>query len=327
MRSSWGFLFSSSFERDLRRGRPSPRVLMRMRGRSALFCLLAACSSSVPRDEPEDPAALASMLESDVPLRREEAAQRMARLGLVVPGNADTLAIGAGIARALGERAPERMIWVAHHALRRGCLAREWKVVSDALAGQRLRLVEIYEPHEGSKFVRFLAKPGAYEDAAGGAHDLFFWIHSIQREGDWIVRGVYVGVHATFDAPFKQVAADGRYPRGTVLAQFLEMPEVARLASVFPVIEEVELSYGRIRVKDEETSPAGFHVNAGFALGAGGKGGGRGVAVTAESGLDPRETPGGRFAWDGFEPSETLGPLVLRGSSFWGAGGLRPTDE
>ena len=301
--------------------------MMKMRGRSALLCLLAACSSSVPRDGPEDPAALAFMLESDVPLRREEAAQRMARLGLVAPRNADTGAVGVGIAQALVERAPERMVWIAHHALRRGCLAREWKGVSDVLAGERLRLVEIYEPHEGSMFVRFLAKPGAYEDAAGGAHDLFFWIHSILREGRWIVRGVYVGLHATFDAPFKQVAAQGRYPRGSVLAQFLEMPEMAKLAAAFPLLEEVELTYGRIRVKDEETSAAGFHVNAGLALATGGKGGGRGIAVSAESGLDPRETPGGRLAWDGFAPSDRLGPLVVRGGSFWGAGGLKPTDE
>ena len=131
----------------------------------------------------------------------------------------------------------------------------------------------------------------------------------------------------TFDAPFKPVAEQARYPRGSVLAQFLEMPEVAKLATAFPVLEEIELTYGRIRVKDAETVAAGFHVNAGFALAAEGKGGGRGIAVTAESGLDPRETPSGRLVWGGFSPSESLGPLVVRGGSFWGAGGLKPTDE
>jgi len=300
---------------------------MSMRGVPAVLCVLAACSVPPIPEEPEDPAALAAMLAGDAPLRREEAAQRMARLGLIVPETEDTGAMSEGIAQALGERSPERIVWGAHHALRRGCLGREWKAVADALAGQRFRLVEIYEPHEESKFVRFLARAGAYEDGAGGSHDLFFWVHSVPRGGRWVVREVYVGLHAAFDVPFKAVAAQERYPRGSVMARFLGMPEMAKLAASFPVLEEVELTYGRIRVKDSETAPAGFHVNAGFALAAEGKGGGRGIAVTAESGLDPRETRSGRFVWDGFAPSESLGPLVVRGGSFWGAGGLRPTDE
>jgi hypothetical protein len=141
------------------------------------------------------------------------------------------------------------------------------------------------------------------------------------------VREVYVGLHATFDAPYRVVAGEARYPPGTVLARFLEMPEVAKMAAVYPVLEEVEFTYGRIRSQGVDTFPAGFHVNAGFALSGDGKGGGRGIAVVAESGLDPRETPSGRWVWEGFVPSEEVGPLVVRGGSFWGAGGLRPSDD
>ena len=298
---------------------------MMMRAWIALALVGVGCSTV--EELPEDPASLPPLLESDEPLRREEAAQRMARLGLEVPANGDTEAAPEGLARALGERSPERMVWAAYHALRRGFLGRDWKPVSDRLATRRIRLTEIYEPHEESKFVRFLAKAGAYEDGAGGAHDLFFWVHSVLREGRWFVRGVYVGLHVAIDAPFKQAAAGGRYPRGSVLAQFLELPEVAKLAAVFPVLEEIELTYGWIRVKDSEPSAAGFHVNAGFTRASEGKGGGRGIAVTADSGLDPRETPGGRLLRDDFSPAETLGPLVVRGGSFWGAGGLKPTDD
>ena len=55
--------------------------------------------------------------------------------------------------------------------------------------------------------------------------------------------------------------------------------------------------------------------------------GGRSVYFTAESGLDPREGRGGRLDWDAFSPTESVGPLVPRGSGIWGAGGLKPTQE
>jgi hypothetical protein len=300
---------------------------MIMRSWMVITAVLAGCAPAARPEEPEDPAALSALLGDGDARRREEAVQRMARAGLSVPPTEDTEGVGSEVLRALREDSPERMVWRAWHAIRLGCLAREWARVSEALARQGFRKSEMYEPDSGARFVRFSAKEGAYVDGAGGKHDLFFWVQARSRGGAWIVREVYVGLHASFDTPFRMAVAPGRYPRGSVLAQFLEMPEVVRLATVFPVLEEVELTYGRIRVKESQTFAAGFHVNAGFALAADGKGGGRGIAVTAESGLDPRETPAGRLVWDGFSPSESLGPLVVRGGSFWGAGGLRPSDE
>jgi hypothetical protein len=302
--------------------------------------LLAGCSSPSVREEPDDPAALRSMLWSEDPLLREEAAQRLLRLGLKVeqapPSSeaaspwvaSDTDRVRANLERALEERDPQRMVWGSYHALRVGCLARDWKDVSAALDRQGFRLQEIYEPHERSKFVRFTARAAAYVNGAGDKHDLFFWIHAVLRGEPerWIVREVYVGLHATFEMAFKTLAERDRYPSGSVLAQFFELPEVKKLAVAFPILEEIELTYARIRDKDSETAPAGFHLNAGFRT-AGEKGGGRGVYYTAESKLDPRETRGGKWLRDGFVPSDVLGPLTPRGSSFWGAGGLRPSDD
>lgn len=307
---------------------------MNMRAWIGALLFLAACGSAELREPPEDPSALAIQLGDADPLRREEAAQRLARLGTAVHEVAaaetvdpDTEAMGAAVASAVEIDDPERTVWAAWHALRRGCLARDWKRLSGALARQGFRLTEIYEPHERAKFVRFLAKGAAHVDGGGTAHDLFFWVQSVRRgETGWLVREVYVGLHASFEAPYKQVAGRNRYRRGSVLDRFLEMAEVKRLAAVFPVVEELELTYGRIRDKEAVSVPAGFHVNAGFAL-VGEKGGGRGIAVTVESDLDPRETPGGRFLWDDFAPSGTMGPPVVRGGSFWGAGGLKPSDD
>lgn len=302
---------------------------MNMRSCSLLCLALAACAAPRDLDEPEDPQQLAEMLSSGDPSRREEALQRMVRRGLVAPaGSADTDAMAERVLGALGEREPEPLVWRAWHAVRLGSLAREWSGVSAALARQNFRLVEIYEPHERAKFVRFLAKIGAYVDGAGTPHDLFFWIQASRKgEERWTVREVYVGLHATFDAPFKQVAQGDRYRAGSVLGQFLELSESKKMAAVYPILEEIELTYGRIRTREGEAVPAGFHVNAGFVLGAGGQGGGRGMAATSESGLDPRETPGGRLLREGFVPASTLGPLVVRGGSFWGAGGLKPSDD
>ena len=312
----------------------------------ALGAFLTACSGIGPGEEPSDPEDLAVLLGSDDPRKREEAAHRLSLKGqtvhealetreraeaIIAVLDEDTASMRARLTRALATRDAQQIVCRAYHILRGGCLGREWRRVSKALGDQRFQLIEIYEPHERTKFVRFLAKASAYVNGAGDRHDLFFWVKTV-RMGDgvprrWGIREVYVGLHVAFEAAFRSVAARRRYPPGSVLAQFLELPEIQKLAIVFPVLEEIELTYGRIRDKELETVPAGYHVNASF-LGAGReKGGGRGVFYTAESGLDPPSTPEGRLLWEAFAPSGTLGPLTFRGSSFWGAGGLRPQDD
>jgi hypothetical protein len=292
--------------------------------RFAFLLLLGACAS-VP-DAPEDPDALIRLLSHSHPLRREEAAFRISLTGATIPegiafAEEDTAAMRQGISAAVEERTPERMVWRAYHALRAGCLARPWGRVSDALSRQGFRLIEIFEPHERSKFVRFLAQPAAWTSAAGDRHDLFFWVRSSMG----VVREVYVGLVVKFDAPFKQLVGTDRYPRGSVLARFFELPEIARIATVFPNVEELEFSYGRIRDKDVDGAAAGFHVNAGFVMD--GKAGGRAIYYTAEAGLDPRESRRGRLDWDGFASSDLVGPLTARGAGFWGAGGPKPSDD
>lgn len=304
--------------------------------------LLGSCAGAGILEEPDDPAALAEMLGSGDPLRREEAAHRLSLLGVTVHEalgpraqvaallDEDTASMRVELARALGERDAPRIVWRAYHILRGGCLGRDWGRVSDALSRQGFRLSEIYEPQgaEGPvKFVRFPAGAAVYVNPGGDRHDLFFWVQTARRDAGWIVREVYIGLNVAFDAAFKQVAAGGRYPRGSLLARFLELPEVAKLAMVYPVLEEIELTYGRIRDREAGTVAAGFHVNAGFAMAGEGKGGGRGIYCTAESGLDPPSTRRGRLLRDGFVPSDSLGPLTLRGSSFWGAGGLKPSGD
>ena len=308
-----------------------------MRGAILLLAALGACATPHP---PEDPSTLLDLLASDAASRREEGVQRLAIQGQVLGETGplsgkdldrleeDTDTLAAGVTAALEEKDPERTVWRVWHLLRRGCLAREERRVADALARQGFRLVEIYEPHERSKFVRYVARKAAYLNAVGDRHDLFFWVQSTRRDdGGWAVREIYAGLHVVFNAAFKTLATPERYPRGSVLAGFFEMAEVQKLAAVFPLLEEIELTYGRIRDRDSDSAPAGYHVNAGFSLAGEGKGGGRGIYCTAESGLDPSEGRRGRLLREGFVPSDTLGALTLRGNSFWGAGGLKPTDE
>ena len=296
-----------------------------------LFLLLASCATAP--ETPEDPAELIRLLGDSHPLRREEGAFRLSLSGGTLPdaveGNEralayaeeDTETMRQGISLALEERDPQKMVWRAYHALRVGCMARPMSRVSDALSRQGFRLIEIFEPHERSKFVRFLAQPAAWTSAAGDRHDLFFWVRSSKN----VVREVYVGLTVKFEAPFKQIAAIERYPRNSVLARFFAMPELAKLAVVFPQVEEVEFTYGRIRDKEGDGAGAGFHVNAGFVMD--GKAGGRAIYYAAEAGLDPRETRRGRLDWAGFVSSDAVGPLVGRGAGFWGAGGPKPSDD
>jgi hypothetical protein len=304
--------------------------------RFAFVFLLAGCASAP--GTPDDPAEPIALLGHSNSLRREEGAFRLSLAGGAIPealeghdralayAEDDTSGMRQGISLAIEERDPQKMVWRSYHALRVGCLARPWSRVSDALSRQGFRLIEIFEPHERSKFVRFLARSGAWTSAMGDRHDLFFWVRSARNAaGVWTVREVYVGLVVKFEAPFKQLAAADRYPRGSVLARFFELPELAKLAIVFPTVEEVEFSYGRIRDKDADGAAAGFHVNAGFVME--GKAGGRAIYYTAEAGLDPRELRRGRLDWAGFASSDLVGPLTPRGTGFWGAGGPKPSDD
>lgn len=307
--------------------------------RTAIPCLAALLVSCATAPEStEDPSELLRLLGHSHPLRREEGAFRLSLAGGTIPdalegqeralayAEEDTASMRQGISLALEERDPQRMVWRAYHALRGGCLARPWSRISDALSRQGFRLIEIFEPHERSKFVRFLAQPAAWTNGAGDRHDLFFWVRSGKPDdGPWKVRDVYVGLVVKFEAPFKQLAATERYPRGSVLARFFELPELAKIAVVFPFVEELEFTYGRIRDKDADRAAAGFHVNAGFVME--GKTGGRAIYYTAEAELDPRETKRGRLDWNGFASSDAVGPLTARGAGFWGAGGPKPSDE
>jgi hypothetical protein len=227
---------------------------------------------------------------------------------------------------ALKSADPQRQVWLSWHALRLGCLARDWSRVYDSLTRQGCRLIEIYEPNERVKFVRLMLQTGAYLNGARDRHDLFCWVQSVKAAGGrWRVREVYVGLQVRFDRAFKTLSATPRYGRNEILQKFLDLPELQRVAIAFPFVEEIEFTYGRIRDNSADGAPAGFHVNAGFVME--GNAGGRSVYYTAEAGLDPREIERGRLDWTGFTPSTEIGPLTPRGSGIWGAGGLRPTED
>jgi hypothetical protein len=302
-----------------------------------LILILASCGGA-PLKEPEDLALLLDLMGRDDALHREEAVYRLSIAGESIPAvlegrdkalglaAADTAALRERVGKALEERTPERKIWLAWHALRLGCLARDWSRVYDALTRQGCRLIEIYEPNERLKFVRLMIQTGAYVNDARDRHDLFCWVQSVKTaDGRWRVREVYVGLHVRFDAPFKTLAATPRYGRNDLLQKFLDLPDLPKVAVIFPFLEEVEFTYGRIRDNSAEGAPAGFHVNAGFVMD--GKAGGRSVYYTAEAGLDPRELERGRLDWMEFTPSAEVGPLTPRGSGVWGSGGLRPVEE
>jgi hypothetical protein len=303
------------------------------------FLLILASCGGVPPREPEDLALLLDLMGRADALHREEAVHRLSIAGESVPdvlegrdralefAQADTASIRDRVTTALKEPSPERQVWLAWHALRLGCLAREWRAVYDALTRQGCRLIEIYEPDDRTKFVRLMIQTGAYVNDARDRHDLFCWVQSVRRDGGapWHVREVVVGLHVRHNAAFKAISATPRYPRASVLQQFLDLPDLQKLAAIFPSLEEIEFTYGRIRDRNADGAPAGFHVNAGFVMD--GNAGGRSVYYTAEAGLDPREIDRGRLDWAGFTPSAAVGPLTPRGSGIWGAGGLRPVDE
>jgi hypothetical protein len=167
---------------------------------------------------------------------------------------------------------------------------------------------------------------GVFVNEAGDRHDLFCWVQSVKRDGaPWRVKEIYAGYQVRHNTAFKSISATPRYARNSLLQQFLDLPDLQKVAAVFPILEEIEFTYGRIHDTSGDGAPAGFHVNAGFVMA--GNAGGRSVYYTAEAGLDPREIERGRLDWAGYTPSNEVGPLTPRGSGIWGAGGLRPVED
>jgi hypothetical protein len=312
-------------------------VLLVMKVALPLVLILASCGAP-PLKEPEDLVLLVDLMGRGDAFHREEAAYRLSIAGERIPevleGRERALEFAEGDLATMRQRLnfalnvadPERQVRLSWHALRLGCLARDWSRVYDSLTRQGCRLIEIYEPNERIKFVRLMLQTGAYSNDAHDRHDLFCWLQSVKADGGrWRVREVYVGLHVRFDAPFKTVSASPRYGRNEILQKFLDLPELQKVAIVFPFLEEIEFTYGRIRENSTVGAPAGFHVNAGFVMDA--KADGRSVYYTAEAGQDPRELDRGRLDWDNYSPSVDIGPLTPRGSGVWGAGGLRPVEE
>jgi hypothetical protein len=301
-----------------------------------LACLLgvSGCLAGAPA-RPEDPPELLEHLGRDAPLTREEAIERVARRwGAVRPwiesptlpdpetGQAvrkraldhleeDEASLRWELERDLEEATPERRVWKAHHTARRACLGREWAHLEPAIRRQGLGWKERYEPDDRVTFYRYVLPRVPKES-------LFFWVKVIRggSGGAWVSE-VFVGVLFSFGVPFAQVAQDARFGSGSVLSLFLGHPVVREIASLYPTLEEIELAYGRIRDREKDLAPAGFHVNASFLAVPEGSGG-RGVYGTVESRLDPPESGDGRWLTEGFHPDERLGEFVERGRSLWG---------
>lgn len=269
-----------------------------MRNAALIAILLASCAEAPSRPDRER---LAERLAAG-PEEADRALAELAAAGATVEEalrtREDELRAWREASESLREgleaaaKSPSYATMLAESArlLRRACLAREWEALRPALARQGFGWVEMYEPHEHAKSLRFIARREAFVTDRGDRHDLFFWIH-VAREGPgapWGVRHVEAGLHAALNAPFERLAL--RYPAGTVLERFFELPELAKLAEVHPVVEEIELLYDRLG------RGWGYHVNASFV----GGGSGRGVYFTADD--------------QGGKP----GPFHPRASSVWG---------
>jgi hypothetical protein len=301
-----------------------------------IACLLAAGACRAGgADRPEDAQELLLQLARDVPLAREEGIERVARRAGPVREWIESVALPepqAGPAvrkraldyleedegqlrldleRALVESTPERRVWEAHHAARRACLGRVWGHLEPALRRQGLGWKERYEPDDRVTFYRFVLPRVPKES-------LFFWVKVIRGgSGPAWVSEVFVGLLFSFGVPFAQAAQDARFGPGSVLSLFLGHPAVREIATLYPTLEEIELAYGRIRDREKDLVPSGFHVNASFLAVPEGSGG-RGVYGTVESRLDPLESSDGRWLTEGFRAEERWGEFVERGRSLWG---------
>jgi hypothetical protein len=130
-----------------------------------------------------------------------------------------------------------------------------------------------------------------------------------------------VALVADLNAPYSQVAAEKKFPKGSVLDVVLRLKGAREIGEVWPILRKVYVHYGCIGNRWEEYNPSGFHVCVEFAVSRKKEFAGKTVYFYIPSGLDPLESwDGKKKGLGGFKPQDALGEITIGGGNEWWQG-------
>lgn len=142
-----------------------------------------------------------------------------------------------------GTHSYQQKICDATHLVRGKCENADWKALWPILQAQGMEIVPCeYAGSAKRRCVRVLVQRDAWLSEGKYAHDLFleFWIRA---DGPEKIELASVMLQAVIGLPYDKAIAQKRYPKGTVLDEFISHEEVRAAAQRAPVVRYIRLQY------------------------------------------------------------------------------------
>lgn len=216
-----------------------------------------------------------------------------------------------------------------HHFLREASLllpprfvGQQWSTVTNVMEKHQFPIVESWENGDASHCY-YLVKKNAFQFPNGHSLDLHVLFSAWNadrpnlpaRPGKiWAANAAFV---ADINAPYADLVAQDRYPKGSILDVVLRSDKVKDVGSAWPLLKKVFVHYGYISDRWVEHSPSGFHITIEFTASLDEKVAGKKMYFSVPSGLDPLRSFDGKELLDGFTSQDTLGEIRFVGSNGW----------
>jgi hypothetical protein len=199
------------------------------------------------------------------------------------------------------------------------CVGRPWTTVAKELDNQGFRVTDTWE--NGSAInCHYLIKTNAFVTPAGYPMDLYLMLQAENLDFATPTQhaGRVISAAATLVAnvrlPFAALAAQARFPKGSVMDRALAIQEVKEVGASWPLVRRVYASYDFLFDRWAEHSPSGFRVTVEFEtdpedIGV------KTLTYIFVSGLDPPKSKTGGPVVATFMPKDSLGDATQTGNN------------
>lgn len=207
------------------------------------------------------------------------------------------------------------------------CVGQQWNTVTKIMEQHRFPVVESWDNGDAAHCY-YLVKKKAFQFSNGHSLDLHILLTVLlsaenadrpnlpARPGK--IYAADTALVADINAPYADLVAQERYPKGSILDTVLRLDKVKAVGSTWPLLKKVYVHYGYLFDRWVEHSPSGFHVTVEFSASINEKVGGKKMYFFVPSGLDPLRSPNSQEELlDGFTAKDTLGGIRSGGGNEW----------
>jgi hypothetical protein len=200
------------------------------------------------------------------------------------------------------------------------CQGKEWPAAKALMKKEGFSQLDSWRGGNGDHLeAHFLVRKNVHVAAREGAEDylIILRVHfrEKQKNDPGIVREAISALVLSFNQPYEKAIKLAKYPEGSVIKRILSAEEVKNEADKWPILKNVQISYGLIFNRWSELQPHGFNGIVEFAASPERDVGQKSISFSVASGLDPLQFWDGKKNLRGFKPEDKLYDLEFRGSA------------